>query len=237
MIPYGNMYKSTIEASIWRTVKCEFCGCDFAYLIPIKVTGLAFSPLFLRNRAASNNAAISAHQEFENKTHKISKMVRCPDCNKFQTDMVRKARILPLTLVVSVVLALVFALLTNSREFRAIFLSRIEIACIIIPLAFLAIIAVQWPRSALFIGGVVGWLVLSTFLGPNAFPVMLATCLPLIGFLLLRVLSYDPNSAREITKQHPTSKFKVIRRSEADAMLAQLTPEQRAEINFPTWPS
>src|SRR5579871_6578709 len=89
MIPTGRRYTSTITGWVWRPVRCEKCGCEFAYKLKIVAQGQGYSPLFLNNNGAKSAAADKARQNFDQKVKSDITAVNCPDCTHLQPNMVR----------------------------------------------------------------------------------------------------------------------------------------------------
>jgi hypothetical protein len=236
MIPIGNTYLSTIGGTVWRAVRCTYCQCDFAYKVPIIATAREVSPLFLSNKEAAESASENAQRSFERKARTVTKPVRCPDCQRLQPNMVKQLRTARLTPIASLILVPLIAAITISPQFKDAITIQLELPHVIVGLALLGVTAYTYRQFVWLISGIGLWLVMAIVLGPSAFPLLMAICLVIIGLFLFRTLSYDPNSESELAKTEAPS-FKVIRRAEFEALAAQLTPEQRAEINFPTWPS
>lgn len=86
MIPAGSQIVAKVEAGVWKPVRCLHCGAEFVYRMTRTAKGEA--PIDLGDRAglaaewdARANAQIRLLRECD--------AVPCPDCGRYQEDMVR----------------------------------------------------------------------------------------------------------------------------------------------------
>jgi hypothetical protein len=82
-IPLGRNYITHVEGWVWRAVRCEFCGCEFAYQLTIKASGMAHSPLFLANGGAKGRARDQAEASFSKLAKRKIGLAPCPDCGRY----------------------------------------------------------------------------------------------------------------------------------------------------------
>src|SRR5260221_1578616 len=85
----GKWYTSTLTRWVWRPVRCEQCGCEFAYRFQVEATGTSYSPLFLNNPGAQESAQNHARKNFDRRAKKNIAAINCPQCNHLQKNMVR----------------------------------------------------------------------------------------------------------------------------------------------------
>src|SRR5438309_2332693 len=110
VVPTGRRYTSTITGWVWRPIRCEQCGCEFAYRLQIVARGQGHSPLYLNNQGAQQTAQNRARANFEQKAKKDIAAVNCPQCNHLQSNMVNLLKKRRWRLVIGIAVALVIAL-------------------------------------------------------------------------------------------------------------------------------
>lgn len=91
-IPVGTRYTATVSASVWKTVSCASCPCDFAYKMSRKAQGMGSSPLWLDNEGAKNRASAEANQRLEKLLATQFDVVWCPRCGSYQPSMFPRVR-------------------------------------------------------------------------------------------------------------------------------------------------
>lgn len=91
-IPVGTRYTATVSASVWKTVSCASCPCDFAYKLSRQAQGMGASPLWLDNQGAKNRASAEARARLEKLLATASDVVWCPRCGSYQPSMFGRVR-------------------------------------------------------------------------------------------------------------------------------------------------
>jgi len=94
LIPTGSRHYVSLTGSIWRAVRCEFCGSEFAYKMTRRGAGLASAPLFLDMPGAKKRATSKAESDLTRTllNPRVVDPVPCPDCGKYQARMVARIR-------------------------------------------------------------------------------------------------------------------------------------------------
>jgi hypothetical protein len=86
-------YTATKDGYIVRRVECEKCQRPYHYRLDGTIKSTATSPLFLDNKGAASAAADGANDEaLLNQLERSIRMVPCPNCGQYQSNMVRYAR-------------------------------------------------------------------------------------------------------------------------------------------------
>jgi hypothetical protein len=89
---FGTEFTQEVEVTARKTVHCEGCGADYAYLMSRVGSGRDCAPYGLGERraaqAAHDKAAAAARQELECGCE----LVPCPECGLYQSAMVNEAR-------------------------------------------------------------------------------------------------------------------------------------------------
>jgi hypothetical protein len=68
-------------------VKCEHCGCEFAYKLTRSAEGTGSDVLWLNEQGAVRKAQSNAQNSLQQKMSEID-AIHCPDCGKYQKSMV-----------------------------------------------------------------------------------------------------------------------------------------------------
>jgi len=92
LIPTGRKYTVTVTATTYKTVHCQMCGCDFVYPMRRQAQGTGHSPLWLDNKGATGRAEQAAQENLAKKLATEINAVPCPDCGRYQADMVTKLK-------------------------------------------------------------------------------------------------------------------------------------------------
>lgn len=92
VIPTGKTYTATVKNDYIRRCVCEKCGVAFEYTFTVSGTGTGSSVLFLRNKAAGEDAKKAAALDLERNAQKAFPPFACPNCDHFQDQMVRYFR-------------------------------------------------------------------------------------------------------------------------------------------------
>jgi hypothetical protein len=90
----GRRYTATVTGSVWKTVACEFCKLEWAYKMMRTAQGTGRSPYFLDNDGASQRAGDEARETLARKLDGDVDAVGCPKCNRLQSHMFGKARMM-----------------------------------------------------------------------------------------------------------------------------------------------
>ena len=85
-------YTSAITASVVRKVKCEKCGCAFAYEMIRRGEGVAESAYASNEKSADHHASERARKSLQRRLRRGVDPVACPDCGWYQTEMVQELR-------------------------------------------------------------------------------------------------------------------------------------------------
>jgi len=94
LIPTGTRHYSSLTGSMWRPVRCQFCGSESSYKLTRRGAGLASAPLFLDMPGAKKRAASKAESDLMRTllNPRVVDAVPCPDCGKYQPRMIAKIR-------------------------------------------------------------------------------------------------------------------------------------------------
>jgi hypothetical protein len=232
-VPVGRSYSATYSGLVWRTVRCEFCGCDFAYQLFISGYGSGFSPLFLGNSAASGDAQLEARSHYRQLARTAIGMAPCPDCGRYQSKMIREERkerwsvagAVALILATTTVISLLPTRTPTGITNIAVYLCGGTIA--------LAVIT-RWDTFILVAVITLFFLILQAFLTAAAYPIVLVLCVPWLFYRLWRVFSL-PDRVQAPLSDLDLDRHHVFRRTEIDEIRAQMTPEEQAKANLPDW--
>jgi hypothetical protein len=88
-IPYGTKYTITIEGFIWKPIKCERCGCEFAYRVKRVASGQGENFLWLNKKRAIDTARSLARENLLDTLDNAFEQYPCHDCGIYQRDMAK----------------------------------------------------------------------------------------------------------------------------------------------------
>ncbi len=86
-IPVGTRHTVTFTANVWKPIRCEQCGCEFAYRIELSTSGRSTNYLWLNRQGAIDLARMQASNEARQVIETSKKAYPCPDCGIYQGDM------------------------------------------------------------------------------------------------------------------------------------------------------
>jgi len=92
VIPTGKTYTATVKSEYKRRCVCEKCGTEFTYTFMVSGSGKGSSPLFVRNKAAADDAQKNAAANMEKAAQSAFPPVACPKCNHIQDQMLQYYR-------------------------------------------------------------------------------------------------------------------------------------------------
>jgi hypothetical protein len=85
-------YTTTIRGWVWKPVRCEACGCEFAYRLQVKGTAAGYTPFNLAKTRAKQAGQDIAQRNREKAAQKDIAAVNCPQCGQLQPNMVKKLK-------------------------------------------------------------------------------------------------------------------------------------------------
>lgn len=88
----GMSYRSEVQVTIYKMVRCEVCATEFAYQMTRAAEGTAEAFLFLDMKGAEQQAQDRATDAARKKLEDDSDLVPCPGCGHYQEHMIRDAR-------------------------------------------------------------------------------------------------------------------------------------------------
>lgn len=88
-VPYGTTYTITTTGSAWKPLKCEFCGCEFAYKLKCSEQGRATNYLWLNKKGTVSLATKRSQKKLQKSLESGVGVYSCPACGKYQKKMVR----------------------------------------------------------------------------------------------------------------------------------------------------
>jgi hypothetical protein len=92
VIPTGRSYTATVKNEYTRRCTCEKCGTEFTYNFTVSGSGQGSSPLWVRNKAAGEDAKTRAVADMEKNAQSAFPPVACPKCNHIQAQMLQYYR-------------------------------------------------------------------------------------------------------------------------------------------------
>lgn len=87
-IPTGNTVTARITGQAARHVKCEYCGCEYVYVVQATAQGSGSNPLYLNEDGAIARAKGRARYELKKQLDEIYLTIPCPDCGWYQEHMI-----------------------------------------------------------------------------------------------------------------------------------------------------
>ena len=115
VIPTGRTYTATVQNDFERRCTCEKCGTEFTYTFTVTGAGEGSSPLWTRNKGASEDAKKNAIANMEKLAQAAFPPVACPKCSHIQAQMLayyRRGRFAKLHNLACVALFLIVAIST-----------------------------------------------------------------------------------------------------------------------------
>jgi hypothetical protein len=86
-LPYGTKHTLTLTANIWKSIRCQHCGCEFAFRKNVSVAGEGTNFLWLNRSGALASASAQAMENLERAIGNVGGNFQCPQCGMFQPDM------------------------------------------------------------------------------------------------------------------------------------------------------
>jgi len=240
LIPIGQMFSSTIQKVLWRSVKCEHCGCDFLYRDAITIIESGLSPLSLINNIVKQRVENRAQRRLKKRSEQGTGIAPCPECGKFQTAMIRKIRSahhVLLTILVGFLIGLYFPNLPLLVSILVQVLSPL----LLMLLPFLFLETLPHPITlGLVVLGIIA-LLGAMIAGVHAITTILTIgFLPFIGYAIWYGFIKNLNANVNARDPWRTSKYAVIRRTQYEEILAEQrkqADEERKEAEKPfLWP-
>lgn len=91
-VSVGNKYTTTLAGTATKHVTCFYCGCQFVYQMKREASGESTSWLWLNNNGASYRSTEIANNNLNSKLQREIDAISCPDCGKYQDEMVSKLK-------------------------------------------------------------------------------------------------------------------------------------------------
>lgn len=143
-IYFGRTHTATASGSVLKHVNCEHCGFEYGYFMHRSMEASASSPYMVGADSGDSRAMNRAQRKLSKYLESECDMVPCPQCHRFQNNMVRKMR---------------------RDRFRGLLYLGIITLCLTPGWCFAALsIAVQYRSIALLISLIVSWIILGGLL-------------------------------------------------------------------------